>query len=235
MLATFVLVHGGFHGGWCYAPVAAALRSLGHVVHTPTLSGLGERAHLAGQAINLSTHIQDVVAVIETYGLDDIILCGHSYGGLVITGVASELGERIRTLFYLDAAVPGDGDSLFGMIGPERTLNMLDAAGETGTMSVSPGAKFFAVDPANEAFVEKMCTTHPIGCFIQKLRLSGKEIAVKHRTFICCERYPSINHATFARVKDQPDWKAVSLDRGHDLMVDDPELLTTLLLEELER
>jgi len=234
-LATFVLVHGGFHGGWCYAPVAASLRSKGHEVHTPTLSGLGDRAHLAAQAINLSTHIQDVVAVIKSYDLSDVILCGHSYGGLVITGVAGQLGERIRTLFYLDAAVPSDGDSLFGMIGPERTLNMLDAAGETGTMSVSPGAQFFAVDPENIEFVQEKCTTHPIGCFIQKLRFTGKEAMVTRRTFVCCERYPSINHATYARVKDLPGWRAISVDRGHDLMVDDPDLLSALLLQELER
>src|SRR5579859_6610796 len=112
-MAIFVLVHGGFHGGWCYARVAAELRAEGHDVYTPTLSGLGERAHLANHLINLSTHIQDIVAVIDTNDLQDVILCGHSYGGVVITGVAGLIGERIRTLFYLDAAVPEDGQSLF--------------------------------------------------------------------------------------------------------------------------
>src|SRR3982751_1433308 len=110
-MATFVLVHGAYHGGWCYSRVAAKLRAQNHDVYTPTLTGHGERAHLAGQSINLSTHIQDVVAEILAENLTDIILCGHSYSGMVITGVAGQVAERVRTLFYLDAAVPEDGQS----------------------------------------------------------------------------------------------------------------------------
>src|SRR4051794_16210060 len=133
-MANFVLVHGGFHGGWCYDDVAAVLRAEGHNVHAPTLTGLGERAHLAHQAINLSTHVADVVSLIETEELEDVILCGHSYGGMVITGVAGLIGERIRTLFYVDGTVPEDGQSAFDLIGPERTLAMIEASGETGIM-----------------------------------------------------------------------------------------------------
>lgn len=234
-MATFVLVHGGFHGGWCYSRVAAKLRAKQHDVHTPTLSGLGERAHIAGQPVNLSTHIQDIVAVIESYDLNDVILCGHSYGGMVITGVAGQLGGRIRTLFYLDAAVPEHNESLFDMIGPERTLLMLAATGETGTMVAPPGAAFFQVNPADVDWVNRQCTSHPIGSFIQKLQYTGKEAMVTCRTFVLCARFISINHATYARVKGLPGWKAVSLDCGHDVMIDRPDALTALLLEELSR
>jgi pimeloyl-ACP methyl ester carboxylesterase len=167
-----------------------------HDVYTPTLSGLGERAHLAGQPINLSTHVQDIVAVILSQDLHDVILCGHSYGGMVITGVAGQVGERIRTLFYLDAAVPENDQSLFDIIGPERTLRMLEDAGETGTMMGSPGAEFFQVNSADIEWVDRMCTPHPIGCFIQKLRYTGKEALVTRRTYVLCERWRSVNHPT---------------------------------------
>ena len=234
-MATFVLVHGGFHGGWCYSRVATRLRAQGHDVYTPTLSGLGERAHLASQSINLSTHVQDIVAVIRCNDLRDIILCGHSLGGMVITGVAGQVGERIKTLFYLDACVPENGQSAFDIGGAERTLLMLGAAGVTGTTMTSPGAEAFEVNTADREWVDRLCTPHPIGCFIEKLRFTGKEALVTRRTYVLCERYRSINHPTYANVKDRPGWRAVSLDRSHDLMVDDPDTLVALLLEEVER
>jgi pimeloyl-ACP methyl ester carboxylesterase len=108
-MATFVLVHGAWHGGWCYARVARLLRAAGHDVYTPTLTGVGERAHLAALSMTLTTHVRDIVNVLEYENLSDVILCGHSYGGMVITGVAAAAGERIRTLFYLDAFLPEDG------------------------------------------------------------------------------------------------------------------------------
>lgn len=234
-MATFMLVHGGFHGGWCYSRVAAKLRNLGHDVHTPTLSGLGERAHLAAQSINLSTHIQDIVAVLESYDLTDVILCGHSYAGAVITGVAGKLGERIRTLFYLDAGVPENGQSVFDMIGAERTLLMLQSAGETGTMIPPFGAEAFQVNAGDLNWVNRLCTAHPVGCFIQKLRYTGKEALVPRRTYVLCERYRTINHATYEKVKGLPGWKAVSIDSGHDVMINDPDAVVALLLEEVER
>jgi pimeloyl-ACP methyl ester carboxylesterase len=234
-MATFVLVHGGCHGGWCYSRVAARLRAQMHDVYTPTLSGLGERAHLASQSINLSTHVQDIVGVIHSNDLSDVILCGHSYGGMVITGVAGQVGERIRTLFYLDACVPENGQSLFDIAGPERALLMLQAAGNTGTMMLSPGAEFFQVNSGDIEWVDKLCTSHPIGSFIQKLRYTGKEALVTRRTYVLCERWRSVNHPTYAKVKDLPEWKAVSLDCSHDAMVDDPDAVAALLLEELGR
>jgi hypothetical protein len=112
---------------------------------------------------------------------------------------------------------------------------MLEAAGETGTMIMPPGAKFFQVNSGDIEWVDKLCTPHPIGCFIQKLRYTGKEALVTRRTYVLCERYRAVNHPTYSKVKGLPGWKAVSLDCGHDVMVDDPDALATLLLEELER
>jgi len=127
-MATFVLVHGAFQDAWVYARVARLLREAGHEVYTPTLTGLGERSHLAHHAINLDTHIQDIVSVFKHEDIADAILCGHSYGGMVITGVAGEIGERIRTLFYVDAYAPADGQSLLDITGAETALAFLDQA-----------------------------------------------------------------------------------------------------------
>ena len=111
-MATFVLVHGGGHGGWCYSRVSPLLRAAGHEVYAPTLTGLGERKHLLRPDIDLDTHITDIVHVLEYEDLEDVILLGHSYGGMVITGVADRAGSRIRRLVYLDAAHPRNGESL---------------------------------------------------------------------------------------------------------------------------
>jgi pimeloyl-ACP methyl ester carboxylesterase len=215
--------------------VEAALLAHRCEVYAPTLSGLAERSDLASHAINLSTHIRDIVDVIEANDLSDVVLCGHSYGGMVITGVAGQIPERIKTLFYLDACVPENGQSLFDLVGPERTQAMIDAAGETGTMLPPPSASFFMVDPANAEWVDRLCTPHPIACFIQKLHFTGNEQLVTRRTFALCARYPSINHRTYEQVKDQPGWKVASLDCGHDAMVDEPGLVADLLIEELDR
>ena len=121
-MATYVLVHGAWHGGWCWQRVTPLLRAAGHEVLTPTLTGLGERSHLANSAIDLNTHIQDVVNVLEYEDLRKVILVGHSYGGMVITGVSERVPERLTHLVYLDAFVPRDGQSLLGFVGePLRT------------------------------------------------------------------------------------------------------------------
>ena len=119
-MATFVLVHGAWHGGWCYRETAAALREAGHTVFTPTHTGVGERAHLAGEAITLETHVRDVLGCLEKEELDEVILCGHSYGGMVITQLADRARDRIKALAYIDAFVPGHGESLIDLLNRQR-------------------------------------------------------------------------------------------------------------------
>ncbi|RVT95090.1 alpha/beta hydrolase [Sphingomonas crocodyli] len=235
-MATFVLVHGAFHGGWCYSRVSERLIAFGHTVYAPTLTGLAERAHLATPMVNLSTHIDDVVDVITGEDLNDVILCGHSYAGMVITGVADRIAERIKTLFYLDAAVPTDGKSLFELRGEQATLAALAAAGETGWLVPSLSAQAFGVNPDDAEWVDQNCTPHPIACFIERLRLSGREALVAHRTYVRAERYasPAVGE-TYDRIKQDPQWRVVALDCGHDVMIDAPEELANLLLQEVER
>ena len=120
-MTTYVLIHGAYHGGWCWARVAKLLRAQGHVVHTPTLAGMGEHAHLLSKQITLDTHVEDVISHIETEDLEKAILVGHSYGGLAITGAADRLdgSGRIAALFYLDALVPKHGDTWSNFHTPE--------------------------------------------------------------------------------------------------------------------
>lgn len=127
-MSTFVIVHGGFGGGWEWTPVAHLLRERGHVVFTPTLTGMGERGHL-GPAIGLATHVEDVVGVLEFEDLHNVVLCGASYGGMAITGAADQVSIRIRMLVYVDALIPGDGQSAVDLL-PEEFAEMVRAAAD---------------------------------------------------------------------------------------------------------
>jgi pimeloyl-ACP methyl ester carboxylesterase len=131
-MTTFVLVHGAWHGGWYYKQVARLLRQAGHEVYTPTLTGLGERAHLMNRTIDLDTHVQDIVGVIRCEELSDVVLCGHSYGGMVIAGVAEQVAAKIRSLVYLDAFVPENGKSLFDYLPAEQSGQMRTDAAQNG-------------------------------------------------------------------------------------------------------
>ena len=162
-MANFVLVHGAWHGGWCYRETAAALRAAGHTVFTPTHTGVGERFHQSAENITLETHIRDVCGCIEWEELRDVILVGHSYGGMVITGVADRMSERIRSLVYLDAFIPGHGDSLIGLLSkalvPEVAAQFIGAFRGTalqdhsGLMQPIP-AEMFNIAQANRERVD---------------------------------------------------------------------------------
>ena len=234
-MATFVLVHGAFHGGWCYGRVARLLRMAGHEVYTPTLTGLGERAHLASLSINLSTHVEDVTALLRCEGLSDVILCGHSYGGMVITGVAAFEGERISTLVYLDAIVPQDGQSLFDVVGSETMSHTVASAMLDGRVP-SPGTGFFNVNPADSDWVERLCVPHPIATFIEAVRFTGKERAVRNRTYVLAKNYSfGLNREVFELLSHDPAWRTVAINAGHDMMIDSPEELAEALLAEVGR
>src|SRR5262245_13422297 len=183
--ATFVLVHGAWHGGWCYARVAALLRARGHTVFTPTLTGQGERAHLANGSINLSTHIEDVLGVFRCERLDHVVLAGHSYGGMVITGVADRIAEQIRALAYLDAFIPEDGQSLLDINIPANSQRFLQNAGANGGLAVPPPpAAYFGVNAADAPTVDALATPQPLGCFTEKLKLTGVYRAVKQHLHV---------------------------------------------------
>jgi len=235
-MANFVLVHGAFQGGWVYARVARLLREAGHEVYTPTLTGLGERSHLAHHAINLDTHIQDIVSVFKYENIDDAILCGHSYGGMVITGVAGEIAERIRTLFYIDAYAPTDGQSLIDITGAETALAFLDQASRSGGTVPPIPAATFNVNEQDAAWVDSMSVAQPLATFAQGVRTGVESTSVANRTYV----FASANGgdwfvSTHAKLKERPLWKVHAIACGHSIMLDRPQELTALLQEEATR
>jgi pimeloyl-ACP methyl ester carboxylesterase len=230
-MTTFVLVHGAWHGGWCYKRVARLLRQAGHEVYTPTLTGLGERAHLMNRTIDLDTHVQDIVGVIRCEELSDVVLCGHSYGGMVITGVADQLAEKTRSLVYLDAFVPENGKSLFDYLPAEQSENMRTDAAQNGEgYKITPiPAAAFAVNAKDAAWVDAMCVKQPLATFERKLALSGKQMP--KRVYILADGWgPSPFQQFGARFKDDRTWQFVSLDCGHDVMLDRPQELAAALI-----
>ena len=235
-MATFVLVHGAFQGGWVYAQVARTLRAAGHEVYTPTLTGLGERAHLAHHAINLDTHIEDIVSVFKHENISDAILCGHSYGGMVITGVAAEIGERIRTLVYLDAYVPASGQSLMDITGPETALAFLDQASRNGGLIPPIPSAIFNVNEADAARVDSLSVAQPLATFVQGVRSGVESNSAAHKTYV----FATANGgdwfvSTHARLKGDPTWKVRTVACGHSIMLDRAQELALLLLEETSR
>jgi pimeloyl-ACP methyl ester carboxylesterase len=232
MPATFVLVHGAWSGGWCYHKVAARLRARGHSVFTPTLTGQGERTHLATGSLNLSLHIEDVLAVLHYEGLSNVVLAGHSYGGMVITGVADRAAERIAALAYLDAFLPEDGQSLFDINVPANTQRFIANAGTIGGLAVpAPPAAFFNVNADDAARVDRLASPHPLGCFTEKIKLSGAHKTIAKRAYVHGTVLPreSPFKPFYERVKSDPAWSAHTLACGHHVMLDEPERVTDIL------
>ena len=235
-MATYVLVHGGAHGGWCYQRVARILRSAGHEGYTPTMAGMGERSHLLSPDIDLDMHITDVAAVLHYEDLRDVILVGHSYGGMVITGVADRAAERVGRLVYLDAANPLKGQSLVDVAGP-----MIEATRPAGevvdgielVLLPSPEAGLFygVTDPDDVAWMADWLTGHPWKCFEQPLRLTNEAAlwAIPQYQIVCtatlATRDPELMEK--ARAADRL-W---AIDTGHDLMITEPEAVADALLQ----
>jgi pimeloyl-ACP methyl ester carboxylesterase len=232
MAYTFVLVHGAWHGGWCWQRVADRLRHDGHTVFTPTLTGLGERSHLLRAGIDLKTHITDVVNVMKWESLSDVVLCGHSYGGMVISGVAEQMAPAIRSIVFLDAFVPRNGEAVQDLTGP-AVQELARGALQRGdlTMPVRP-AEAFGVNPADRAWVDRLCVGQPIGTFTDKIVLSGAVDRIARKSYIRAASYanPGFDRA-LAGAKSDPSWRTYEVPCGHDVMVDMPERLCEILLE----
>lgn len=233
-MATFVIVHGAWGGGWAWRrTVAPLLQAEGHEVFTPTLTGLGERAHLAGPQVDLETHIQDVVALLEWEDLRDVILVGHSYGGMVITGVADRAGERLQSLVYVDAMVPQDGQALADLVGPDARAEMEARARETGEgWQLMPGPMGPDTPAAIRPFAEPRRRPQPVKTFTQPIHLTEGGALGLPRLYVLCTAPAG---ATFARLaaglRDDPAWHVEELPTGHNLHYTMPRELTALLLE----
>ena len=232
---TYVLVHGAWHGGWCWRRVADRLRAAGHTVFTPTCTGLGERSHLLSEDITLDTFTEDIAKVIEFEELDDIILVGHSFGGLPISGVADRMPERIRHLVYLDSLILQGGESPFGVLPPDVVEARRQAAEETSgglSLPVPPPSAFAVTDPDDVAWLERRLTPHPLGTYTSPLNISGPVGNDLPRTYIACTDPPyAVLAAVWDWAREQPDWKWDEIATGHDAMVTAPDELSEMLMD----
>ena len=239
-MANFVLVHGAWHGGWCWRDTARALRAAGHDVYTPTHTGVGQRAHLAARDVTLETHIADIVGCIEAEELNDVILCGHSYGGMVITGVADRMGDRIKALSYLDAFLPEHEDSLIGLLHkalpPEVAAQFIGAFrgaaldGHSGLMQPRP-AEVCGIKPENRAWVDRRCRPQALATFEMPMLLKGGANPKVRRQYILADAWDPSPFRYFAdKVAKQAGWEVVKMPSSHDVMVDMPKELAAQLM-----
>ena len=226
-MANFVLVHGGGHGGWCYKPVAQLLRAAGHTVYCPSLTGLGERDHLLGPDIDLETHIDDIVQLLFFEDIDDAIIVGHSYGGMVIAGIADRCPERVGHRVYLDAAYPDDGESLLDHAGEMiRGARALGEDRDGIELAMSPSMVIVEMmgitDPQMQQWALERLRPHPWKCFTQKLHFKdeARMRAIPESHIICSGTADSRDMERLTKAAEGRIW---AIDTGHDLMLTEPD------------
>jgi pimeloyl-ACP methyl ester carboxylesterase len=219
-MTTYVLVPGACHGAWCFDDLAAALRSRGHRVLAITLTGIAERAHLVHAGVNLETHIADVLAELAVHDVGGAVLVGHSYGGMVITGVADRVSRQVDSLVYLDAFVPRDGESCWTLTTDEQRAWYADV-----------DASGYGVPPL--PFFDPRATAHPLASLMQPIRLTGDLSRFRRRDYVYATKWEGESPfaATFERVQRDPSWTTHVLDGAHNLMRDNPDDLLKILLD----
>ncbi len=233
-MTTFVLIHGGWHGGWCWRLVVDQLRAHGHRVFAPTLTGLGERRHLLSRDLTLDTHIADVANIFEMEELTDVVMVGHSYGGIIITGVADRMPGRIRHLVFLDALILENGQSAFDMLPADivatRRKLVIEQGG--GVAIPPPPAPVLGIpaDHPQAAWVARHLTPHPAGTYESPLTLANPVGNGRPCTYVVCTGadFPSVVYARkwFER---QAGWRRREIATGHDAMVTAPAELAAML------
>lgn len=232
IMATFALVHGMWHGGWCWRTVARALRAAGHEVYTPTLTGLGERSHLLSPMAGVNLHVEDVVNVLRFEDLNDAILVGHSYGGMVITGVAGRVPERLATLVYIDAYVPRDGESMLSLREPDANRQLLAQVRDAGAgwrMPPPPVENFHLQTDDGRSWVQQHLCEAAFAAYTEPLRVAREWTGP--RVYIRAQDHPwAPFDAVYQQAIDDPRWQAHLVAGGHDLMVDAPEEVARILL-----
>ncbi|HEY6568197.1 MAG TPA: alpha/beta fold hydrolase [Actinomycetota bacterium] len=233
-MATFVIVHGGWGGGWEWRHVANELIRLGHAALTPTLTGLGERSHLLAPSITLDTHAADVTGLLEWERLDDAILVGHSYGGMVTTVAATDTPDRIRALIYVDAFIPMDGQREIDLIDGEWVdEHILRPARVSGDGWLVPFPFPDDVGELTPDDAERYRNSiHPLATFTGPARV-GDHVAGIPSAFVPCTRKAPGDDA-FAeslRIALERDWPIREISSGHDVQLEDPRGAAAILHE----
>jgi pimeloyl-ACP methyl ester carboxylesterase len=229
-MTDYVLIHGAWHGSWCWTRVRHLLAAGAHRVFTPTLTGVGERSHLLSRDVGLDTHVADVANLMIWENLRDIVLVGHSYGGVVARHVADRMPDRIRSLIYLDAFVPDDGKALHDYLPDNgKHFRELAVAHGDGWKVPPPPSEFFAVNAADAAWVDRQCTMHPLSSLESPARISGACDGIATIGYILASGFDGPFGQFYAKAGERRWWRE-ELACGHDVMLDMPHELATLLL-----
>jgi pimeloyl-ACP methyl ester carboxylesterase len=230
---TFVLVHGAWHGGWCWRRVADLLQAKGHKVFTPTLTGVGDRSHLLSHDISLDTHIADIVNLFTWEQISDACLVPHSYGGWPASGALERIGDCVSSIVWLDAFRPENGQrgADFSSGFSRQALEESLAKGEPGRRP--PLAAAFMVNERDQAWVDSLLTRQPNGPTMQPIKLTGAREQILKKTYIRAPKYPQpAFDKALAACKADPTWRTIVTESaGHDVMIDAPEWLAGVLLE----
>jgi pimeloyl-ACP methyl ester carboxylesterase len=232
-MASVVLAHGAWSSAWAWKKMRPLFRAAGHEFFSPSYTGLGQRAHLAAPEVDLSTHVQDVVSAIEFEDLKAITLLGHSYGGMVATGVADKVGNRIARVIYLDAFAPKDGQSLFDLTGPKAEGNMRAGAAKDGDgwrLPINPMPPDTA--PEDVAWASPRRRPQPIKTFEQKIKLESKEPPPPRHYIYATKNGPGDVFRQFGeRAKSEAGWKYYEIEASHNPHITCPDVLMKLLSE----
>jgi pimeloyl-ACP methyl ester carboxylesterase len=230
-MANILIIHGAWSAGWAWKKMRAPLRALGHELFTPTCTGLGERAHQASPQVSLQTHIDDMLAVLEFEDLHDVLLVGHSYGGMVATGVAQAAAPRIAQLVYLDAFGPRDGQRAFDLMPALARQRGLEAARSQGDGWRLPANPLPPDTPAADVdWALPRRRPQPLECFASSLRLNGAAPALPRRYIYCTRSGPGDVFRPFAeQARTDPDWRYFELDASHNPHITMPQTLAELL------
>ena len=229
-MAEFVLVHGAFHGGWCWQRVEKRLRDAGHDVLTPTMIGMAEQQHCVSPEIGLDTHVTQISDLLMMEDLKNVVLVGHSYGGMVAAGVAMKAADRLAHVVVLDGAAPRNGEAMTDILPAEAAAGMVEKA-QNGLMTAPPGA-FGITDPQDAAWLTARLTPQPLKTFTDSIEMDDEKYAAMNKTFIRCV-WPEVDRPhsiSSKRTSQAGDWNYFELNACHNAMVTIPDQVTNILL-----
>ena len=229
-MATVVLAHGAWSAAWAWKKMRPLFRKAGHEFFSPTYTGLGERAHLARPDIDLATHVQDVLAVLEIEDLKDVTLLGHSYGGMVATGVADKAADRIARVVYIDAFAPKDGQSLFDLLGPKGEAHMRAGAAKDGDgwkLPLNPMPP--DTSPEDAAWAVPKRRPQPIKTFEEKIKLTAGTFPPRHYIYAKKNGPGDVFRQFAERARSEPGWTLHEIDASHNPHITCPDVLMSLL------
>lgn len=233
MMTSFVLVHGAWHGGWCWERVVPLLEAEGHFVTAPTLTGLAERVSVLSRDVNLTTHINDIVDHIRAANLDDVTLVGHSYGGFPASAAALQIPDVVSHLVLLDAFLPDDGEMLLDHAPAFIEEYGAQAAAEESWNIPPLPAALFGVGEPDQSWVDAQLTPQPVNTYFERTRFESS-FDIQRKSYIRCTQAPGDQlERSLSRVRRDSGWRYIEIDAAHDVMISDPELLAYVLLKQL--